>query len=91
MSDGPAGPRAGGGGAPQRAEGGPGPRVLERLDETECLQLIGAGRAGRLACTSRFGPTVLPVLYKLHEKPAVFHTLAGTFTEEGPADRYRIR
>jgi nitroimidazol reductase NimA-like FMN-containing flavoprotein (pyridoxamine 5'-phosphate oxidase superfamily) len=40
--------------------------VLERLDERGCLQLIGAGRHGRLAY-SRYGPTVLPVLYKLHE------------------------
>jgi nitroimidazol reductase NimA-like FMN-containing flavoprotein (pyridoxamine 5'-phosphate oxidase superfamily) len=56
--------------------------VLERLDESECLQLIGAGRVGRLAYTGRFGPTVLPVLYKLHEGSVVFHTLQDTFTEE---------
>jgi hypothetical protein len=31
MSDGPAGLSAGGGGAFPRPEGGPGPRVLERL------------------------------------------------------------
>jgi hypothetical protein len=61
MSDGPAGLGAGGGGAFPRPEGGPGPRVLERLGEAECLLLIGAGRLGRLACTGRFGPTVLPV------------------------------
>ena len=64
------------------AEGGPGAGVLERLDESECLQLIGAGRVERLAYTGRFGPTVLPVLYKLHEGSVVFHTLADTFTEE---------
>jgi nitroimidazol reductase NimA-like FMN-containing flavoprotein (pyridoxamine 5'-phosphate oxidase superfamily) len=61
---------------------GPGAGVLERLDESECLLLIGAGRVGRLAYTGRFGPTVLPVLYKLCEGSVVFRTLAGTFTEE---------
>jgi nitroimidazol reductase NimA-like FMN-containing flavoprotein (pyridoxamine 5'-phosphate oxidase superfamily) len=82
MSDGPAGLGSGGGGARPRAEGGPGAGVLERLDESECLQLIGAGRVGRLAYTGRSGPTVLPVLYKLYEGSVVFHTLADTFTEE---------
>jgi nitroimidazol reductase NimA-like FMN-containing flavoprotein (pyridoxamine 5'-phosphate oxidase superfamily) len=79
MSDGRAGPGSGRGG-PQRPEGEP--RVLERLDESECLQLIGAGQLGRLAYTGRFGPTVLPVHYKLHEGSVVFQTLQDTFTEE---------
>jgi nitroimidazol reductase NimA-like FMN-containing flavoprotein (pyridoxamine 5'-phosphate oxidase superfamily) len=82
MSDDPAGLGSRGGGASQRPGGGPGPRVPERLDESECLQLLGAGRLGRLAYTGRFGPTVLPVLYKLHERSIVFHTLQDTFTEE---------
>jgi nitroimidazol reductase NimA-like FMN-containing flavoprotein (pyridoxamine 5'-phosphate oxidase superfamily) len=82
MSDDPAALGSPGGGAPQRPEGGPGPRVLERLDESECLRLIGAGRLGRLAYRGRFGPTVLPVLYKLHEGSIVFRTLQDTFTEE---------
>lgn len=82
MPDDPAALGSPGGGAPQRPEGGPGPRVLERLDERECLQLIGAGRLGRLAYSGRFGPTVLPVLYKLHEGSIVFRTLQDTFTEE---------
>jgi len=56
--------------------------MLERLDERECLQLIGAGRLGRLAYTGRFGPTVLPVLYKLHEGSIVFRTVEDTFTDE---------
>lgn len=63
MSDGPGGPGPDGGGAPHHPEGGP--RVLERLDASECLQLIGGGRLGRLAYTGRFGPTVLPVLCKV--------------------------
>jgi nitroimidazol reductase NimA-like FMN-containing flavoprotein (pyridoxamine 5'-phosphate oxidase superfamily) len=82
MSDGPAGLGSRGGGASQPPEGGPAPRVLDRLDENECVQLIGAGRLGRLAYTGRFGPTVLPVLYKLHEGSIVFHTFQDTFTEE---------
>jgi nitroimidazol reductase NimA-like FMN-containing flavoprotein (pyridoxamine 5'-phosphate oxidase superfamily) len=82
MPDDRAGLGSGGGGAPRRPEGGPGPGVLEPLDERECLQLIGAGRLGRLAYTGRFGPTVLPVLYKLYEGSVVFHTFQETFTEE---------
>jgi nitroimidazol reductase NimA-like FMN-containing flavoprotein (pyridoxamine 5'-phosphate oxidase superfamily) len=56
--------------------------VVERLEESECLQLVGAGRLRRLGYTSRFGPTVAPVLYKLHEESIVFHTVQGTSTEE---------
>jgi nitroimidazol reductase NimA-like FMN-containing flavoprotein (pyridoxamine 5'-phosphate oxidase superfamily) len=82
MSDDPAAPGSPGGEAPQRPEGGPGPLVLEQLDERECLQLIGSGRLGRLAYSGRFGPTVLPVRYKLHEGSIVFRTLQDTFTEE---------
>ena len=82
MSDDPAAPGYPGSGGPQRPEGGPGPRGPERLDERECLQLIGAGRLGRLAYSGRFGPTVLPVRYKLHEGSIVFRTLHDTFTEE---------
>jgi nitroimidazol reductase NimA-like FMN-containing flavoprotein (pyridoxamine 5'-phosphate oxidase superfamily) len=82
MSDDPAALGSPGAGAPRRPEGGPGPRVLERLDERECLRLIGAERLGRLAYRGRFGPTVLPVLYKLHEGSIVFRTLQDTFTEE---------
>jgi hypothetical protein len=54
MSDGPAGPGPGGAGAPHHPEGGP--RVLERLDESECLQLIGGGRLGRLVYSGRLAP-----------------------------------
>ena len=82
MSDDRGGLGSGGRGASERAEGEPGPRVLEPLDERECLQLIGAGRLGRLTYTGRFGPTVLPVQYKLHEGSIVFYTFQDTFTEE---------
>ena len=82
MSADPAGLGSPGGGASQRSQGGPGPRVIERPDERECLQLIGGERLGRLAYTGRFGPTVLPVRYKLHEGSIVFRIIQDTFTEE---------
>jgi nitroimidazol reductase NimA-like FMN-containing flavoprotein (pyridoxamine 5'-phosphate oxidase superfamily) len=75
MSDDPADPGS-------RPDGGPGPSMIEQLDESECLQLMRARRLGHLAYNSPFGPTVLPVVYKLHEKSIVFHTLPGTSTEE---------
>jgi nitroimidazol reductase NimA-like FMN-containing flavoprotein (pyridoxamine 5'-phosphate oxidase superfamily) len=53
----------------------------ERLSEAECLQLISAGGVGRLAYAGRFGPTVLPVNYKLHEGTIVFRT-----TQDSPVD-----
>jgi nitroimidazol reductase NimA-like FMN-containing flavoprotein (pyridoxamine 5'-phosphate oxidase superfamily) len=58
------------------------PRVIEKLDEEECLRLLGATQVGRLAYTGREGPTVLPVVYKMHQGSIVFHPLQGTFTEE---------
>jgi hypothetical protein len=50
--------------------------VTEKLEETECLRLISAGGVGRIAYSGRFGPTVLPVNYKLHEGAIVFRTEA---------------
>ena len=55
--------------------------MIETLTESECVRLLGAGRVGRLAYTGREGPTVVPIVYKLHEGSIVFHTLQGTFTE----------
>ena len=73
-------------------------RVIENLDENECLRLLGAGRVGRVAYAGRYGPMVLPVVYKLYEGSIVFHALQGTFMEppghlhgRGPAYRYRSR
>jgi nitroimidazol reductase NimA-like FMN-containing flavoprotein (pyridoxamine 5'-phosphate oxidase superfamily) len=56
--------------------------VIERLDDSKCLQLLGAARVGRLAYTGRHGLTVLPVVYRLHEGSIVFHTFHDTSTEE---------
>ncbi|HTW00028.1 MAG TPA: pyridoxamine 5'-phosphate oxidase family protein [Streptosporangiaceae bacterium] len=47
-------------------------RVIEELDRDECLRLIAAGGVGRIAYTSRFGPAVLPVNYKLQDRAIVF-------------------
>jgi nitroimidazol reductase NimA-like FMN-containing flavoprotein (pyridoxamine 5'-phosphate oxidase superfamily) len=49
-------------------------RVLEELDENECLYLISPGGVGRIAYTGRFGPAVLPVNYTVKDGAIVFRT-----------------
>jgi len=49
-------------------------RIIEQLDEAECLRLIAPGGIGRIAYQGRFGQAVLPVNYKLHEGAIVFRT-----------------
>jgi nitroimidazol reductase NimA-like FMN-containing flavoprotein (pyridoxamine 5'-phosphate oxidase superfamily) len=56
-------------------------RVIEELDENECLELIAPGGIGRIAFTSRFGPAVLPVNYELRDGAIVFRT-----AQHGPLD-----
>jgi len=56
-------------------------RVIEELDGDECLRLISAGGVGRIAYTSRFGPAVLPVNYRLIDGAIVFRT-----AEHSPLD-----
>jgi nitroimidazol reductase NimA-like FMN-containing flavoprotein (pyridoxamine 5'-phosphate oxidase superfamily) len=56
-------------------------RVLEELNADQCLRLISAGGVGRIAYTSRFGPAVLPVNYKLIDGAIVFRT-----AEHSPLD-----
>jgi nitroimidazol reductase NimA-like FMN-containing flavoprotein (pyridoxamine 5'-phosphate oxidase superfamily) len=53
----------------------------EPLDEAECLRLISSGGVGRLAYVGRYGPTVLPVNYAVHEGTIVFRT-----AHDSPAD-----
>ena len=55
---------------------------LDRLDEAECLRLIAAGGIGRLAYSGRFGPTVIPVNYAMHEGTVVFRTALGSPVDE---------
>ena len=56
--------------------------VLETLDEAECLRLISPGGIGRIAFTGRYGLTVLPVNYKLHDGAIVFRTAQDSPTGE---------
>lgn len=57
-------------------------RVLEWMNEAECMRLVSAGGVGRMAYTGRFGPTVLPVNYKLHDGAVVFRTTLGGSMDE---------
>jgi nitroimidazol reductase NimA-like FMN-containing flavoprotein (pyridoxamine 5'-phosphate oxidase superfamily) len=56
-------------------------RVIEELDEDQCLALIAPGGVGRIAYASRFGPAVLPVNYAIQDAAIVFRT-----AEHGPLD-----
>ena len=56
-------------------------RVIEELDEDQCLKLISEGGIGRIAYVGRFGPAVLPVNYELLDGAVVFRTAAN-----GPLD-----
>jgi nitroimidazol reductase NimA-like FMN-containing flavoprotein (pyridoxamine 5'-phosphate oxidase superfamily) len=56
--------------------------VLEPLDEAECLRLISPGGIGRLAFTGRYGLTVFPVNYKLHDGSIMFRTSQDSPTGE---------
>jgi hypothetical protein len=49
-------------------------RVLELLDETACMELLASGSLGRLVYTSRYGPTALPVTYRIDEGSIVLGT-----------------
>jgi nitroimidazol reductase NimA-like FMN-containing flavoprotein (pyridoxamine 5'-phosphate oxidase superfamily) len=57
-------------------------RVLEELDEAECLRLIASGGIGRIGFSGRYGPTVLPVNYQFYEGTIVFRTAQDSATDE---------
>ena len=57
-------------------------RVLEELDDAECLRLISPGGVGRLVFTGRYGPTVLVVNYKMFQGSVVFRTAHDSTTDE---------
>ena len=57
-------------------------RIIEQLDEAECLRLIAPGGIGRIAYQSRFGQAVLPVNYMLHEGAIVFRTALHSALDE---------
>ena len=54
-------------------------RVLERLAEPECMALLADRGMGRLVFTSRYGPTALPVMYKMDEGAFVLGTWDRVF------------
>jgi len=56
-------------------------RVMEELDEDQCLELIAPGGIGRIGYAGRSGPVVLPVNYVLREGAILFRT-----AEHGPLD-----
>jgi nitroimidazol reductase NimA-like FMN-containing flavoprotein (pyridoxamine 5'-phosphate oxidase superfamily) len=56
--------------------------VLERLDEDECLRLISPGGVGRLAFSGRYGLTVFPVNYTVHDGSIMFRTAEYSPTDE---------
>ena len=57
-------------------------RVIEELDEDQCLALIAGGGIGRIAYTSRFGPAVLPVNYVWRDGAVVFRTAENSPLDE---------
>jgi Pyridoxamine 5'-phosphate oxidase len=73
MPDGKANLGSPGGSAP------PGPGVdarpvMEVLSEAECLELLASGGLGRLVYDGRYGPTALPVAYRMDEGSIVLGT-----------------
>ena len=62
------------GGSTSSSPAGSARRVVERLDEAECLELLGTEGLGRLVYNSRYGATALPVEYKVYEGSIVFRT-----------------
>ena len=48
--------------------------MLERLGEAECIALLPDEGMGRLVFTSRYGPTALPVMYKIDGESIVLGT-----------------
>ena len=58
------------------------PQVPLVLDVAECLRLISPGGIGRLAYVGRFGLTVIPVNYGLHEGAIMFRTAQDSPTGE---------
>ncbi|UBU11715.1 helix-turn-helix domain-containing protein [Nonomuraea gerenzanensis] len=56
--------------------------TLVALSEPECLRLLEPGGVGRIAFEGRFGPTVLPVNYRLSDGAIIFRTEPGGSTEQ---------
>ena len=48
--------------------------MADRLSEAECMELLANGGVGRLVFTSRYGPTALPVVYRIDGESIVLGT-----------------
>jgi nitroimidazol reductase NimA-like FMN-containing flavoprotein (pyridoxamine 5'-phosphate oxidase superfamily) len=74
-------------GSPARPEPGQDPvtstpEAPEVLSEAESLVLVSSVGFGRLAYSGRYGLTVMPVNYKLHEGSILFRTAHNSPTDE---------
>lgn len=52
----------------------PARRIVELLSEAECMELLASGELGRLVYNSRYGPTALPVVYRIDQGSLVLGT-----------------
>jgi hypothetical protein len=50
------------------------PRTVELLSEAECQELLASGELGRLVYNGRYGPTALPVVYRIDKGAIVLGT-----------------
>lgn len=66
---------------PRDTTGGMKP-VVEELSEAESLRLIAQAEIGRIGFTSRYGPVIVPVNFKVLEGSVVFRTEAGNSLDE---------
>ena len=57
-------------------------RVLERLSEAECMELLADEGMGRLVFNNRYGLTALPIEYKIDEASMVLGTWDAIFDED---------
>jgi nitroimidazol reductase NimA-like FMN-containing flavoprotein (pyridoxamine 5'-phosphate oxidase superfamily) len=63
--------------------GAPLGRVVEQLTESESMRLLATEQLGRLVYTSRYGPTALPVTYRVDKGSLVLGTWdPGLFDED---------
>lgn len=62
--------------------GGNARRVLERLGEAECMELLADAGVGRLVFNSRYGLTALPVALVIDRASLVLGTWAPVFDED---------
>ena len=60
----------------------PAPAPLEPFGEEESWQLISPGGVGRIGYSGRFGPTILPVNFKVQDRALYFRTARHSTMEE---------